>query len=294
MVRNLLYRSPRLLSVVAAISLAATGCTKSGSESNGGGSDSSSNDPRSATTACGVVVNGRLTNPVDFKDGEEVSVTDVLSGNLVALTPKNGGARLVVKLQGVGSPASNENDQNAIETIRRLTSSGAYFFKATQDCDAGSLGGGRGTVGSLLSKNGESINEEVIKRGFAPADTNDACSGSLLGGCFQALDESNDDDQTSSKVGCGFLWKPVSDKDGNLAILVDECSVRVFVNGQELEQAGAGNARCTTVRGAKPGCAYGQATVEIFDQFTGLPYVFPNGKTKLSVNGCSRFEFPCT
>ena len=69
--------------------------------------------------------------------------------------------------------------------------------------------------------------------------------------------------------------------------------MRVFVNGQELEQAGAGNARCTTVRGDKPGCAYGNATVEIFDAFTGLPYVFTGGKTKLTVNGCQRFEFPC-
>ena len=278
--RSTVMASLALLSVL-------TGCTKSGS--GGEASSDAGTDSKTATTACGVVFNGRLQNPVDLADGQLVTVLDVLSSNLVAVSGDSGKTRTVVKLQGVDSSTTTSKDAQAVEAIRSLTSGGAYFYKATPDCNTGTSG----TIGTLLSKGGSSVNEEVIKRGFAPADTNDACNGELLGSCFQALDESTDDEQTSSNVGCGFLWKPVSDKDGSLAVLVDECSVRVFVNGEELEQAGAGNGRCTTARGTKPGCAYGQATVEIFDSFTGLPYVFKNGKTKLSVNGCQRFEFPC-
>lgn len=277
-----------LIASVAIVSLL-NGCTKSSSGNGGGSSSPGSTDNKTATTACGVVFDGKLQNPVALADGQKVTLLDVLSNNLVAVSPDSGKTRIVVKLQGVDSATTTSKNSQAVDTIRSLFINGGYFYKPTKDCNTGSSG----TIGSLITNSGTSVNEEVVKRGFAPADTNDACSGSLLGACFQALDESTDDNQTSSNVGCGFLWKPESDKDGNLAILVDECSVRVLVNGQELEQAGAGNARCTTVRGDKPGCAYGNATVEIFDSFTGLPYVFNGGKTKLTLNGCQRFELPC-
>jgi hypothetical protein len=289
--RNYLTVTSIRASLIASLAIVSllSGCTKS-SSGNGGGSDSpSSSDNKTATTACGVVFDGKLQNPIALADGQKVTLLDVLSNNLVAVSPDSGKTRIVVKLQGVESSTTTSKNSQAEETIRSLLINGGYFYKATSDCNTGSSG----TIGSLLTNSGTSVNEEVVKRGFAPADTNDACNGSLLGPCYQALDESTDENQTSSNVGCGFLWKPVSDKDGNLAILVDECSVRVFVNGQELEQAGAGNARCTTVRGDKPGCAYGNATIEIFDAFTGLPYVFNGGKTKLTVNGCQRFELPC-
>ena len=264
-------------------------CTKSGANNEGPSSDNTGSTGRAATTACGVVYDSKLQNPIPFADGQKVSILDVMSNNLVAVSPDGGATRTVVKLQGVDSALSNELNNKAIERIRSMTSEGAYFYKATKDCDAGNSG----TIGSLLTVNGLSLNEEIIKTGLAPADTNDACRGDLFGACLQALNESAEEDQTSSNVGCGFLWKPVSDKDGNLVVLADECSVRVFVNGEELEQAGAGNGRCTTARGNKPGCAYGQAEVQIFDAFTGLPLVFKNGETKLQLPGCSRFELPC-
>ena len=268
---------------------ALSGCTKSGEKNEGATNTPGSSGGRAATTACGVVYDGKLQNPIPFADGQKVTVVDVMGNNLVAVTADGGASRTVVKLQGVKSALSTELNNKAIERIKSMTSGGAYFYKATKDCNAGSSG----TIGSLLTTNGLSLNEEMVKTGLAPADTNDACRGDLLGPCLQALNESAGEDQTSSNVGCGFLWKPVSDKDGNLVVLADECSVRVFVNGEELQQAGAGNGRCTTARGNKPGCAYGQAEVQIFDTFTGLPLVFKNGETKLQLSGCSRFELPC-
>lgn len=289
--RNFLRLASVRASIITSFALISllNGCTKSSSGNEGSSSSPGTTDNKTATTACGVVFDGKLQNPIALSDGQKVTLLDVLSNNLVAVSPDSGKTRIVVKLQGVESSTTTSKNSQAVEAIRSLLSNGGYFYKATKDCNSGTSG----TIGSLLTNGGTSVNEEVVKRGFAPADTNDACSGSLFGPCYQALDESTDENQTSSNVGCGFLWKPVSDKDGNLAILVDECSVRVFVNGQELEQAGAGNARCTTVRGDKPGCAYGNATIEIFDAFTGLPYVFNGGKTKLTVNGCQRFELPC-
>jgi hypothetical protein len=279
-------------SIVLASLLCLSSCTKSGtsdSKSSSGGTTE-----KTATTACGIISNGKLQNPISLSDGQLVDVVDILSNNLVAVTPSKGGSRILVKLQGVESASSNAADQASISTIKRLASDSVYFFKATADCESTVSGGGTGTIGSLVTKGGLSIAEELIKSGSSPVDSNDACRGELLGSCFKALDDSNEDNQTSSNVGCGFLWKPIAEKDGKLVVLVDECSVRVFVNGQELRQAGASNGRCTTVRGDLPGCAYGEATVEIFDAFTSLPYVFKGGKTKLTINGCSRFELPCT
>lgn len=296
--RNNTHQYAALISSLMICALVITGCTKDQKSSTrsgtSSGSTSGSSDGKSATTSCGVVIDGKLKNPVELKDGQLVDVVDVLSNNLIAIRPKGTSERILLKLQGIASAGDSSQISRSTTTIRRLTSAGAYFFKATPDCNSTVVGGGTGTIGSLITPSGVSVGEELLREGSSSADTNDACYGDLLGSCYQALDEAKDDKQTSSNVSCGFLWKPESDKDGNLAVLVDECSVKVLVNGEELEQAGAGNARCTTVRGSKPGCAYGQATVEIFDEFTGLPYVFQNGETKLQLNGCQRFELPCT
>jgi len=94
-----------------------------------------------------------------------------------------------------------------------------------------------------------------------------------------------------------FLWKPESDahspSPGTLAILVNACNADVRVNGTSLAYSGPSNGRCTTARGPRSGCGYGQnVKVEIIDPVSGVPYFFPTGEPFYIVtNGCNREEF---
>lgn len=275
----------------------AIGCTKdegssgNGGTGSGGGNGGGGGGANGNTTLdCGIVSDGDLSYP-DLGDGETVQVVSVLSNNLVVIADRTSGQnRRLVKLQGLGNSPTDFKRQGAIDRIERKTAQGAVFFKAG-DCEVTLDNGGIGTIGSLLTLNGESLTEDLIKNDFAPADANDACSGSLFGACLKDL-ESSVDQEIRGELKTSFLWKPVSDSDGNLAVLVYECNVRVFVNGTELRFAGSGNGRCSTMRGDRPGCAYGSnAVVKVIDADTELPYTH-EGSTEITIpSGCQRFEF---
>jgi hypothetical protein len=122
--------------------------------------------------------------------------------------------------------------------------------------------------------------------------------------------ESGDDDGTGGSAGPtptpisapvstlvidDFLWKPVSDSDGKLAVLVNPFGARIDVNGaisETLRPIGPGNGRGSTGRGSFPGCAFGNnVTVEVFDR-TGARIRLKDGRDFITVPfGCSRFEF---
>jgi hypothetical protein len=92
-----------------------------------------------------------------------------------------------------------------------------------------------------------------------------------------------------------FLWKPVSDSDGKLAVLVNPVGARIEVTGsvsETLRPIGPGNGRGSTGRGSFPGCAFGNnVTVEIFDR-AGARIKLKDGRDFVTVPfGCSRFEF---
>ncbi len=276
----------------AAVVLAASllSCTKSqsGDDSPSGGSGATPTGP--GTTQCGVVVNGALKNPVKLKDGEELLVQGASGANLViAAFKKTPNKPFLIKLHGVGAARNARKQKLAIQTITSLGAKGAFFFKPFVMCDT-YLGSETVAVGALLTPDGVSIGEQVLEKGYALPESSDVCNGFLLKACYDALAETN---ATMGGVGCQFLWKPVADKDGNLVIHAMPCNTRIVVNGQELQDAGSGNGRCSTGRGNKPGCAYGRATVQVFDRDSGLPYEFADGSTKLVVNGCDRVEPPC-
>ncbi len=264
-------------------------CTKS-QDGDGSSSSGSGKPTGSGTTQCGVVSNGALKNPVNMKDGQEILIQGASGANLViAAFKKSPNKPFLVKLHGVG-PARNARKQKlAIDTITSLGAQGAFLFKPFPMCQT-YIDRELVAVGSLITPSGISIGERVIEKGYALPEGSDVCNGSLLKACYSALAETN---ATMGGVGCQFLWKPVADKDGNLVIHAMPCNTRVVVNGQELQDAGPGNGRCTTARGNKPGCAYGQATVQVFDRDSGLPYEFADGSTKLVVNGCNRVEPAC-
>lgn len=92
-----------------------------------------------------------------------------------------------------------------------------------------------------------------------------------------------------------FLWKPVSESDGNLVVLVNPLAVRVEVTGslsETLSDRGPSNGRGTTARGRHPGCSFGNGvTVEFFDR-NDRRILLKDGRRSVSVpRGCDRYEF---
>ena len=139
-----------LIASLAIVSLL-NGCTKSSSGTSGGSDSPGTSDNKTATTACGVVFDGKLQNPSALADGQKVTLLDVLSNNLVAVSPDSGKTRIVVKLQGVDSSTTTSKNSQAVDSIRSLLVNGGYFYKATKDCTTGSSG----TIGTLLTTSGQ-------------------------------------------------------------------------------------------------------------------------------------------
>ena len=263
------------------------------SSSGGGGAPTAASGE--AVTDCGVVYKGNLYNPVKMSDGKKVRVRQVYGANLLAIEgsePGSGGPQLL-KLHGVGS-ASSGGLTSAKNTIQSLASSGAMFYKATEDCDVILQGGGRGTIGHLINSQGISIGEALVTRGQAAVDANDACGGEKIGACYNALKGQNQGEGAQKPMGAmrDFLWKPVADHRGVLVVLEKHCNTRILVNGVELESRGASNGRCNTTYGRKVGCGYGSnIKVEVIDKSSGRPYTYKGDPYVRIPNGCQRFEF---
>lgn len=93
-----------------------------------------------------------------------------------------------------------------------------------------------------------------------------------------------------------FLWKPDSERDGNLVVLVDRERVRVEVFGsvsETLVDFGPSNERGTTARGSFPGCSYGTGVrVAFFNAASGQQLGFVDGRATVVIpDGCQRVEF---
>ena len=97
------------------------------------------------------------------------------------------------------------------------------------------------------------------------------------------------------RVISDFLWKPESERDGNLVILVDPQGVRIVVTGrisEELTDFGPSNGRGTTARAVHSGCDFGSnVTVEFFSR-SGTRMSVSDGRSSVNIpNGCNRLEF---
>lgn len=267
-----------------------TACQKPAEDESSSGGSGSSSSSKEAVTDCGVVFGGKTSNPVNLSDGEQVRIRDVMGTNLLVIesTDPASSGPVLLKLHGVSSGPSNRSAA-AKNLIRSMAGSRAAFFKASKDCNVTLQGGGQGTIGHLISANGESINEALIKSGLADVDANDACGGDQIGGCLNALKGS--EIEPAGQVS-DFLWKPQSDTRAGMVIHEDHCNTIVLVNGEEFSYAGAANGRCGTFRSPRGGCAYGNnVKVQVLDKTTGRPYTH-NGKPYVIVpNGCQRFEF---
>jgi hypothetical protein len=99
----------------------------------------------------------------------------------------------------------------------------------------------------------------------------------------------------SSSVVSRFIWKPESERDGKLVVLVNPTNVRVVVTGdisETLSNSGPSNGFGTTARGSFGGCSYGNSVlVEFFDS-QGRRVLVSGGRSGITVpEGCKRAEF---
>lgn len=262
-------------------------CTNGGSEgdSTGGGDDGSAPPSGSFRSDCGVVVNGELKNPVAASDGQNVTV-QVTGPNQAIVT--SGGQRFLVKLHGLAN-VSDFRRGLAVSKLEQLAAGGAIYFEAEEECTDSVTGGGTAFVGQLFTPNGLSFAEELLRDGIGRPDTSERCGGNELASCYRALEDSGE--QLGGQLS-NFLWKPVAERDGKLVILFNPGGGSVTVNGETLTFSGASNGRGTTVRGDRPGCAYGANVVVRARDRSGRILLFPGGAKELIIqNGCDRVEF---
>jgi hypothetical protein len=265
--------------------------------------------------SCGAVQEGSLINPVTRA---EFVTAEAVNSDVVIVTRQLGvevGNQQLVKLHGLSSSGIIESRRlQGIDLINSRASAGAFLLVESLDCQIEFEGGGLGVAAQLYGSDGVSINEELLRNGFASA-TNDPCSGDLLFDCYLDLEAQAPPVPTPTPVpveppsngggggesgGGGsliddFLWKPISEGDGNVVVLVNPFGVQVRVSGaisETLRDQGPSNDRGTTARGSAPGCAYGSnISVQFFDS-AGNPVNLKSGGNGITIpNGCDRVEF---
>ena len=289
---------PIILGLYAVLALSA--CTKS-SDNDASDDfielDNAAVTAASFTTDCGVVVEGQLENPVDELTGVLVDVM-ALNSDLVVVTRKEGdqaGNQQLVKLHGITSAGVDETfRQDGLRIINTEFGSNSRLFIASSsdDCSVAVDGGGRGVFGQILSASGRNLNETLVNLRAALAG-NDPCGGDLVVNCYSAIADSLPELRSPSVVS-NFLWKPQSERDGNLVVLLNPSDVRVVANGTTLTNTGFSNGRGTTARANRSGCSFGaNVRVEFFDR-EGLPIpIGPGADAPTSIvipNGCNRVE----
>lgn len=93
-----------------------------------------------------------------------------------------------------------------------------------------------------------------------------------------------------------FLWKPISESNGNLVVLINPGSTNIFAEGnlagEKLVDHGPSNNFEVTARGTMPGCAYGNiVNVRFVDIESGIE-IFPSFGKNITLDGCNRVELP--
>lgn len=105
-------------------------------------------------------------------------------------------------------------------------------------------------------------------------------------------------EEISDKTISWFLWKPSSERDGNLVILVDPEKIDVVVEKADGSRHtghdfGPSNGRGTTSRFSKPGCWFGHnVKVYHYDREDGGSLVLTKSgaRSKDLADGCKRYD----
>lgn len=252
--------------------LFALSCSSSGSSND---DESGSVDP----TTCGTIVKGSYKNPVSDGDGEVVFFVSAPKSNLL-IVQNQSGQDFQIRLLGITDEPQNKLFV-ARDIISGFASDGLLFVPA--GCTDTSAGNAQ--IGSVFNRIGRNLVESLVTAGVATANPSDICGGAQIGQCLITI--SNSDPINSGPLS-SFLWKPVSDSDGNLAIHTGPFGTTVLLNGVAGRNQGPGNGYGSLARFPKPGCAYGGVRIEVVDS-QGLPYTV-GGKTSFTVpSPCGRF-----
>lgn len=285
---------PRIITIICcALLISIAACTKSGGSDSddGGGNPLPGPVPRPSagsgefTTDCGVVLNGQLRNPVAFEEGEQVTISSIVSHNTVIVRRPAG--QQLVRVQGVADELEGYKSAGAKQFLQSLGSTVYLFNPAAGGCNI-NVNGGQGILATLVTRGGGSFGEELVGKGYAAARGTDFCGGEFIAACMKALEEDAGDPFPKEEVH-DFLWKPVADKDGKLVVLVGPYGVTIRVNGETGNDSGPGNGYGTQARFSKAGCAYGSARVTVTGS-DGRPYLIKGQESFTISNGCERVE----
>ena len=272
--------------------------------------DTSYDDSAEFASTCGVINAGQLQNPVKASQFDLVSV-NALSPDFMVVTLLEGieaGKEIGIKLHGVSvSGASSYNIDRGMQLIEDLSAANAYLLRTGRDCIYTSNSGDQATLAQLFSLDGRNFNEELLAVGAVTPDNN-GCSAKQLSACYNSIkaappappepspiDEDEDEQIYDDSVIDDFLWKPVSESNGNLVVLVNPRNVQVRVIGaitENLVNTGASNGRGTTARASRSGCSYGRNIKVEFYSSSGEKIALKNGEKSVHIsNGCDRVEF---
>ena len=240
------------------------------------------------SSRCGLITNrefnsspsGDQLEPVNVRviDGDEVAVTRLVgeqAGNVQA-----------VRLHGVSNSGLSAFRNNLASNLISSASSPNAFL-VSSGCEFIFPSGGVGILGQLFSAGGQNINEILLEAGSVqPSQL--GCGDEALVGCYAGIDINQ---QFSSDTVNRVLWKPVSERDGNLVLLVGNTNITTVVNGQDLENTGAGNGFGSQNRANIPGGAFGGNITVNFLNSQGQRLRLGNGDDPLIIpNGAERLE----
>ena len=259
--------------------LSSAGCTQEDTDSG------SSGETGSLKSDCGTVYKGEKKLPIDKGNAQKGTVT-VLGENLLLF--KSPQDTRLVKLHNLAVQSEAAKSSAAKNRLSALAAEGeVYYYQATKDCETEVENGTLGSLGQFFSTKGTNFSEALIKAGLANLDT-DECSGELLSKCYSALGEQAQ--ETIAGQLEEFLWKPVSDSNGKLAVHSGPYDASVIVAGERGTDQGGGNGFGSLARFTKPGCAYGaNVKVQVIDSESGAAYTFNGSDTITIPNGCNRY-----
>ena len=277
-----MIKTRTLLALSLALTLTvASGCVKKEDDSNDSSSDTAKLDP--FRTDCGTVSESSLENPVDPKGGMRGRVT-VAGANLLIMTPTTGGP-ILIKFHALGVPYNEALQNGAKKILQELAKEDAVFFPASKTCTT-TISTSTGMVGQVFTASGKSYSETLLNEGYGRVE-GDGCDASLIYPCYSALQEKAA--QNFAGEVEAFLWKPISDSNGKLAIHSTPADTVVTVNGETGQDFGPGNGYANLNRFSKPGCSYGKNVTVKLTNSNGAPYRV-NGKTTITIpDGCQRY-----
>ena len=278
-----MIRSLLALSLLATLTFS-SGCVKKEDDSTDSTGDNSAEVKQEPfRTDCGTVTNGELDNPANPKGGIKGRVT-VTGANLLIFSPTSG-EPILVKLHALGVPFNEAIENGARKTLDGLAKEDAVFFPASELCTT-TISTSTAMIGQVFTVSGKSYSETLLNEGYGRVQ-GDGCDSSLINNCYSALQESAA--QKFAGEVEAFLWKPISDSNGKLAIHATPADTVVTVNGETGQDFGPGNGYANLARFSKPGCSYGKNVTVKITNSQGVPYRV-NGKTTITIpDGCQRY-----